>query len=121
MGWFDKLKLKTSNTIVKWAASVLGYAPTFSEFGEDIMNDDTVLTIVNRILDEYSKLNPRHIRTTNGKQVKVRDNQINNLLKFPNKLMTKTDFLRRVAFLRETYDNVFIYPTYDLYFNKKLE
>lgn len=119
MGWFDKLKLKTSNTIVKWAASILGYAPTFSEFGEDIMNDDTVLTIVNRILDEYSKLNPRHIRTTNGKQVKVRDNQINNLLKFPNKLMTKTDFLRRVAFLRETYDNVFIYPTYDLYFNKK--
>ena len=118
MGWFDKLKLNTTKVIVNWANSIVGSVPTFTEFGEDIMNDDTVLTIVNRILDEYSKLNPRHIRTLNERQVKVRDNQINYLLKFPNKLMGKTDFLRRIAYLRETFDNAFIYPSYDLYFNK---
>lgn len=119
MGWFDKLKIKATAKILKWASSIRGYAPTFSQFGEDIMNDDTVLTIVNRILDEYSKLNPRHIRTVEGKQVKVSDNNINNLLEFPNNLMTKSDFIRKIAFLRETYDNVFIYPSYDLYTNIK--
>lgn len=118
MGFFDKLKIKVTNKILNWAGTVKGYTPTFTSFGEDIMNDDTVLTIVNRILDEYSKLNPRHIRTVNGKQVKVSDNNINNLLEQPNPYMTKSDFLRKIAFLRETYDNVFIYPTYDLYVNK---
>jgi len=119
MGVFDKLKIKVVNKILHWAGTVRGYTPTFASFGEDIMNDDTVLTIVNRILDEYSKLNPRHIRTVNGKQVKVSDPNINNLLENPNPYMTKSDFLRKIAFLRETYENVFIYPTYDLYQNKK--
>jgi hypothetical protein len=119
MGLFDKLKIRVTNKVLQWASSIRGYAPSFSQFGEDIMNDDTVLTIVNRILNEYSKLNPRHIRTVEGKQVKVSDNNINNLLEFPNNLMTKSDFIRKIAFLRETYDNVFIYPSYDLYYNKK--
>lgn len=119
MNWFDKLKIKVVNKVMDWAGTVRGYAPTFTSFGEDIMNDDTVLTIVNRILDEYSKLNPRHIRTIEGKHVKVADNNINNLLENPNPYMTKSDFLRKIAFLRETYENVFIYPTYDLYQNKK--
>lgn len=119
MGVFSKIKMKVTTKILKWASSIRGYAPTFSQFGEDIMNDDTVLTIVNRILDEYSKLNPRHIRTVEGKQVKVSDNNINNLLEFPNNLMTKSDFIRKIAFLRETYENVFIYPSYDLYKNIK--
>lgn len=119
MGVFDKFKIKVVNKVMNWASSIRGYAPTFSQFGEDIMNDDTVLTIVNRILDEYSKLNPRHIRTVDGKQVKVSDNNINNILEYPNNLMTRSDFIRKIAFLRETYDNVFIYPSYDLYYNKK--
>lgn len=119
MGIFDKLKIKLVNKALNWAGTVRGYAPTFTSFGENIMNDDTVLTIVNRILDEYSKLNPRHIRTVNGKQVKVSDNTINTLLENPNTYMTKSDFLRKIAYLRESYENVFIYPTYDLYQNKK--
>lgn len=93
--------------------------PSFSEFGDNIMNDDRVLTVVKRILDAYSKLNPRHIRTVNDRQAKVTDNNINNLLKRPNGLMNKTDFLRRIAFLREKNDNVFIYPEYDLYINTR--
>ena len=119
MGVFDKLKIKTVNKILNWANTVKGYAPTFSQFGDNIMNDDTVVTIVNRILDEYSKLSPRHIRTIDGKQVKVSDNNINSLLEYPNSLMTRSDFIRKIAFLRETQKNVFIYPTYDLYKNNK--
>lgn len=119
MKLFDKIKFKVSTKIMQWASSFKSYKPTFSPFGEDIMNDDTVFTIVNRILDEYSKLNPRHIRTVDGKQVKVSDNNINTLLEFPNNLMTKSDFIRTIAYLRETTMNAFIYPTYDLYYNKK--
>lgn len=121
MDFFEKIKLKVKKTNKKYQRSIgqRSILPSFSQFGDDIMNDDTVLTIVNRILDEYSKLNPRHIRTVDGKQVKVSDNNINNILDFPNNLMTRTDFIRKIAFLRETYDNAFIYPAYDLYYNKK--
>lgn len=119
MKLFDKIKFKVSTKIMQWASSFKSYAPSFSPFGEDIMNDDTVFTLVNRILDEYSKLNPRHIRTVDGRQVKVADNNINTLLEFPNKKMTKSDFIRTIAYLRETTMNAFIYPTYDLYYNQK--
>ncbi len=81
------------------------------------MNDETVFTITNRILDEYSKMNPRHIRIVKGKQVDVTNNNLNEILKNPNNLMTQSDFLRKCAWLRETYKNCFIYPTYDLYYN----
>lgn len=115
---FDKIKFKFTEKVMEFASSFKRYTPSFSPFGENVMNDDTVFTIVNRILDEYSKLNPRHIRTVDGKQVKVSDNNINNLFNRPNKRMTKADFLRTIAYLRETTMNVFIYPTYDLYVNK---
>lgn len=119
MNLFEKIKFMISNKVMGWATSFKRYTPRFSPFGEDVMNDDTVFTIVNRILDEYSKLNPRHIRTVEGKQVKVSDNNINNLFVRPNNKMTKADFLRTIAYLRETTMNAFIYPTYDLYVNNK--
>lgn len=119
MNLFDKIKFKISTKVMGWATTFKRFTPRFSPFGEDVMNDDTVFTIVNRILDEYSKLNPRHIRTVEGRQVKVSDNNINNLLNRPNNKMTKADFLRTIAFLRETTMNAFIYPTYDLYVNER--
>lgn len=119
MNLFDKIKFKISTKVMGWATTFKRFTPRFSPFGEDVMNDDTVFTIVNRILDEYSKLNPRHIRAVEGRQVKVSDNNINNLLNRPNNKMTKADFLRTIAFLRETTMNAFIYPTYDLYVNEK--
>lgn len=119
MKLFDKIKFKISKKVMQWASSFKSYRPSFTPFGENIMNDDTVCTIVNRILDEYSKLNPRHIRKVEEKMVKVSDNSINNLLKFPNRVMTKTDFIRTCAYLRETTKNAFIYPAYELYKNTK--
>ena len=119
MKLFDKIKFKISEKVVNWAKMFRGYTPSFTQFGEDIMNDDTVQIIVNRILDEYSKLNPRHIRKVNEQIVPVADNNINNLLENPNDLMTKPDFLRVCAYLRETTKNAFIYPTYELFYNKK--
>ena len=116
MGWLQKLQNKAINKVFYWANSVNG-TPSFSQFGNKIMNDETVFTITNRILDEYSKMNPRHIRIVKGKQVDVTNNNLNEILKNPNNLMTQSDFLRKCAWLRETYKNCFIYPTYDLYYN----
>ena len=59
MGWLQKLQNKAINKVFYWANSVNG-TPSFSQFGNNIMNDETVFTITNRILDEYSKMNPRH-------------------------------------------------------------
>ena len=103
---------------MKYATSMRNYAPSYTQFGDKVMSDETIHQIVTKITNEYSKLVPRHIRTIDGKQVKVSDNNINNLLKRPNPLMTPADFLSKIAWLREQYNNVFIYPTYDLYINK---
>lgn len=116
MGLIDKLAKYAINKSFTWASSTNG-TPSFSQFGDNIMNDETVFTVTNRILDEYSKLKPRHIRIVNGKEIKVTDNNINEVLQNPNNLMTQSDFLRKCAWLRETYKNCFIYPTYDLYYN----
>ena len=92
MGWLQKLQNKAINKVFYWANSVNG-TPSFSQFGNNIMNDETVFTITNRILDEYSKMNPRHIRIVKGKQVDVTNNNLNEFLKIPNNLMTLSDFL----------------------------
>ena len=118
MGLFDYFN-KVREGKMRWANTMVGYTPSFSQFGDDIMKDDTVKTITDRILNEYSKMNPRHIRICNGREVKVTNQNINHILENPNRLMTKSDFLRKCAWLRETYNNCFIYPTYDLYYNEK--
>lgn len=119
MGFWDFLKPKKKKTDkeVYRAEGQKTIYPSFTQFGDNIMNDDLVFTIVNRILDEYSKLNPRQERVINGLQQPVTRKDINEVLAFPNPLMSKTDFLRKIAYLRETYDNAFIYPVYDLYVN----
>lgn len=116
MGLIDFLKGRATRKSVVYASTTQG-TPAFSQFGMNIMNDETVFAITNRILDEYSKLNPRHIRVVNGRQVKVTDNNINNILQYPNNRTTRVDFLRKCAYLREKYKNCFIYPCYDLYYN----
>ena len=116
---FEKIKFKTTNKILQVINGMVQLSPSFSSFGEEVMDDETVYTVVNRILDEYSKLSPRHIRKVDGKQVKVSDNNINAILDNPNSLMTKSDFIRRCAYLRLKNYTVFIYPTYDLYYNAK--
>lgn len=109
-----------STTKVGYAQTMKGNSPTYSVFGDSVMKDETVFSIAQRIINEYSKLQPQHVRTVNGKKVRVADNNINNLLRRPNnKERTTSDFLTKCAYLYLTYDNVFIYPMYDLYVNEK--
>lgn len=115
---FFKDNKQKNNERMSYAKTMQGNTPSYSYFGENVMNDETVFSITQRIIDEYSKLSPKHIRTVDGKQVKVADNRINELLKFPNDNESIADFLSKAAYMYLSYDNVYIYPMYDLYKNE---
>lgn len=93
-----------------------GYAPVFSSFGNDIYASDLVQNAVRRICTEMSKLQPRHIVTDkDGMQRIVYGSDLNRLLRYgPNPLMTTSDFLEKIVYIREVKKNCYILPVYDL-------
>ncbi|EPY2286128.1 phage portal protein [Clostridium sporogenes] len=96
----------------EYAKMLNGSTPIFSQFGEDIYASDIVQNCIRCIVNETSKLQPKHIRTYNGKQ-NIINSSINRLLKYgPNDVMTTTDFLEKITYLREINKNCFIYPKY---------
>lgn len=98
-----------------YAKMMNGCIPVFNSFGEDIYASDVVQNAIRCITTEMSKLNPQHIRTDNttGLQSTV-NSDIGRLLKFgPNPLMTTSDFLEKITYLREINKNAYIYPTFN--------
>ena len=109
---FSKINRNIKN--LAYAKMLNGAAPVFNQFGEDIYASDIVQNCIRCIATEMSKLQPKHIRIDNitGMQSVV-NSSINRLLKFgPNELMTTTDFMENITYLREIHKNAFIYPTY---------
>ncbi len=108
--------LKKANAKIqqkKYIALMSGQTPIFNEFGNDIYASDIVQNCIRCLCTEMSKLRPKHIRTdNNGLQSEV-NSDINRLLKQPNEVMTMSDFLSMITYLREVHKNVFIYPTYE--------
>ena len=99
---------------LEYAKMLNGNMPVFSNFGNDVYASDIVNNCIRSIATEIGKLQPKHIRTTNGTQTEV-TSSINRLLKFgPNELMTTRDFLEKCTWLYEKNYNCFIYPTYEL-------
>ncbi|NTZ20926.1 phage portal protein [Paenibacillus sp. JMULE4] len=98
-----------------YAKLMSGFAPSFSQFGDNIYASDVVQNCIDVIATEISKLQPKHIRTdANGIQTVPRSN-LNRLFKFaPNELMTTRDFLEKIIWLLYLNYNAFIYPTYTL-------
>lgn len=92
-----------------------GYVPVFSSFGDDIYASDLVQNAVRRICTEMSKLQPRHIVTDrDGMQRVAYGSDLNRLLRYgPNPLMTTSDFLEKIVYLREVKKNCYILPVYD--------
>lgn len=112
MGIFNFLKKtykeKQYNQIVNGSRAV------FSKFGNDIYASDIVLNCIGCIATEISKLQPKHIRTDSDGMQKEINSDINRLLKYgPNPLMTTTDFLEKIVWIREKTNNCFIYPSYE--------
>ena len=110
MGFFDRLRRKPPKT-QKWAHTLIGYAPVFSQFGTNIYASDVVQQAIKCIVDEMKKLNPVHIRYNGNDPVPV-NSDIQTVLNNPNPLMTTSEFLEKVMWLLLLNYNAFILPTY---------
>lgn len=118
MGLFNIFKKKYNER--QYNQMLNGNRAIFTQFGQDIYASDVVLNCVRCIATEISKLQPKHIRTDpNGMQKEV-NSDINKLLKYgPNPLMTTSDFLEKIVWIREKTKNCFIYPSYDIVKDEK--
>ena len=115
MGWLQKIFSKAkpkSNAKFDLNVSMKGYEPTFTSFGRNINYSDIVLSATFLKMRFFGKLEPRHIRSKDGKMEAVTDSSVARLLRQPNDFQTMYDFLTQAYFMREIYSNCFIYPDY---------
>lgn len=118
------------DTFRRWAAGrretkmyrmMNGGIPIFSQFGTNIYASDIVQNCINVIATEMSKLQPRHIRSTEDKQEIPRGN-INRLLKFgPNPIMTTSEFIEKIIWLLFMNYNAFVIPIFESDFSNGFE
>lgn len=112
MGIFDFWRKKEKPRGLIYAPTNNGAPPFYTSFGENIYASDIVVQSIRCKANEFKKLDPRHIRTTDGAQSVVNDSSIARVLKRPNAYMTTADFLEKITILLELTKNVFIYPTW---------
>lgn len=110
MGLLDFWRKKEKPQKLHYAPTNSGSIPFYSSFGENVYASDIVMQSIRCKANEFKKLDPRHIRTTDGKQTVVNDSSISRVLKRPNEYMTTAEFLEKIAILLELNKNVFIYP-----------
>lgn len=117
MEWFDKLFRRPPKTR-KFAPTLDGCMPIFSQFGTNIYASDVVQQALKCIVDEMKKLNPTHIRMNGNDPVPVRSS-VQDVLDSPNQLMTTSEFLEKTLYLLLMNYNVFIIPTYYTWTDEK--
>ena len=112
MGIFDFWRKKEKKKGLRNAPTMSGTLPFYTSFGESIYASDIIVQSIRCKANEFKKLNPRHIRTTERGQITVADSDIAQILRRPNEYMTTGDFLEKITILLELNKNVFIYPSY---------
>ena len=112
MGWLSNLFKKENPTQTKYAEVMNGYAPIFSQFGQNIYASDVVQQAINCIVSEMKKLRPEHIREIGNDIIPVENSSLQAVLNNPNPRMTTSDFLEKVTWLLFLNYNAFIVPTY---------
>lgn len=111
MSWFSNLfKRGPKNT--KFAPSIDGWLPIYTQFGTNIYASDVVQQALKCIVDEIKKLNPTHVRYHETDPIPIRKSSIQAVLDEPNELMTSSEFLEKITWLLLLNYNVFIIPTY---------
>ncbi len=110
MKWFDKL-FKKQPKDTKFAPTMDGFVPIYSQFGTNIYASDVVQQALKCIVDEMKKLNPTHVRYKDNDPIPIRGN-VQDVLNNPNQLMTTSEFLEKTIWLLMLNYNVFIIPTY---------
>lgn len=110
IGLFDKLFHRAPKER-KYATTLNGYAPIYSQFGTNVYASDVVQQALKCIADEIKKLNPTHVRYTGADSVPVKST-IQDVLNEPNPLMTQSEFLEKCTYLLLMNYNLFIIPIY---------
>lgn len=110
MEWFNKL-FKRPPKNRKFAPTMDGWLPIYSQFGTNIYASDVVQQALKCIVDEMKKLNPTHIRMVENDPIPVKGN-VQDILRNPNDLMTTNEFLEKICWLLLMNYNAFIIPTY---------
>ena len=112
MGLFDLFKRKPNRKGIKYLPTQSGRSPIYADFGDNIYASDIIVQAIRCKANEFKKLKPRHIVSTDGKPSVVTDSSIARCLRRPNEYMTQSDFFEKITILLELNKNVFIYPTY---------
>lgn len=113
MGFFDRFKTKKNEKEgLRYAPTQNGGLPFYTPFGENVYASDIIIQSIRCKANEFKKLDPRHIKTTDGTQSVINDGSVARMLKRPNAYMTMADFLEKITILLELTKNVFIYPTW---------
>lgn len=117
MGWFTNL-FKRGPRTSRYAPSLDGWMPIFSQFGTNIYASDVVQQALKCIVDEMKKLNPTHVRMEGNDPVPVKGN-VQDVLDMPNELMTTSEFIEKICWLLLMNYNAFVLPTYYTWVDKK--
>lgn len=107
--FFGKSKEDEKNLV--YAQMLNGQLPVFSQFGNNIYASDVVLQCIYTIIDEMTKLEPKHIKKGKYDYIPV-DGEIQNVLDDPNPLMTFPDFISKYMFNLLVNENSFVYKQY---------
>ena len=110
MSWLTNL-FKRGPKDQRFAASMNGFAPIFSQYGTDVYASDVVQQCLKCIVDELKKLNPLHIRQKGNDPIPVKGN-IQDILDCPNELMTTSEFIEKTMWMLMLNYNAFIIPTF---------
>lgn len=110
MEWFNKL-FKRPPKNRKFAPTMDGWLPIYSQFGTNIYASDVVQQALKCIVDEMKKLNPTHIRMVENDPIPVKGD-VQDVLRNPNELMTTSEFIEKICWLLLMNYNAFIIPTY---------
>ena len=120
MEWFDKL-FKRPPKVKKFAPTMDGFLPLFSQFGNSIYASDVVQQALKCIVDECKKLNPTHVRYKDSDPVPVKNSTVQDVLNNPNDLMTTSEFLEKIVWLLMMNYNAFVIPVYRTWEEKDVE
>lgn len=113
MGFFDLFKPKKQKQGHKAAYTQTGIYPSFSDFGDNIYENDTVQQCISAIAREMKKLEPCHVRVKDGLRTRISDS-VDRVLHAPNPNMTTSDFIEQIIRILLVKKNAYIYPVYEV-------
>lgn len=111
MEWFDRL-FRRGPKNSKFAPSLDGFMPLYSQFGTNIYASDVVVQALKCIVDEMMKLVPTHVRYNGSDPVPIKGSTVQDVLDNPNELMTTSEFIEKLTWLLLMNYNAFVIPVY---------